>query len=78
MNMRYFSPLLAVALFTSATVAQAAVHRVYPGESIQGAIDAASSGDTILVEPGEYYEDATSRYGLRITTDNLRLIGKVK
>ena len=76
--MRYFSPLLAVALFATATAAQAAVHRVYPGESIQGAIDAASSGDTILVEPGMYYEDAASRYGLRITTDNLRLIGKVK
>lgn len=76
--MRYFSPLLAVALFATATAAQAAVHRVYPGESIQAAIDAASSGDTILVEPGEYYEDATSRYGLRISTDNLRLIGKVK
>jgi len=78
MNMNCFSTLLAVALFATATVAQAAVHRVYPGESIQAAIDVASPGDTIQVEPGEYYEDATSRYGLRITTDNLRLIGKVK
>ena len=77
-DMRRFSPLLAAAVFATATVAQAAVHKVYPGDSIQAAIDAASSGDTILVEPGEYYEDATSRYGLRITTDNLRLIGKVK
>lgn len=76
--MRYFSPLLAVALFATVTVAQAAVHKVYPGDSIQEAIDGASPGDTILVEPGEYYEDASSRYGLRITTDNLRLIGKVK
>ena len=76
--MRYFSPLLAVVLFATATATQAAVHKVYPGDSIQFAIDAASPGDTILVEPGEYFEDATSRYGLRITTDNLRLIGKVK
>ena len=75
---RYFSPLLAVALFASATVAEAAVHRVYPGESIQAAIDGAAPGDTVLVEPGLYKETDNGRYGLRITTDNLRLIGKVK
>ena len=78
MNKRWFSALCAVALFTTAATVQAAVHRVYQGGSIQSAIDAASPGDTILVEPGEYYEDASSRYGLRIATDNLRLIGKVK
>jgi parallel beta-helix repeat protein len=78
MNKRWFSALCAFALFTTAATVQAAVHRVYQGESIQSAIDAASPGDTILVEPGKYYEDASSRYGLRIATDNLRLIGKVK
>ena len=76
--MRYFSPLLAVVLFATATAAQAAVHKVYPGDSIQLAIDAASPGDTILVEPGTYQADPDSTYGLHITTDNLRLIGKVK
>ena len=75
---RCFTPLLAVALFATATVAHAKVHRVFPGESIQAAIDKASPGDTIMVEPGVYNEDPTSRYGLRIKTDNLRLIGKVK
>jgi parallel beta-helix repeat protein len=30
------------------------------------------------VEPGEYREISNGLYGLRITTDNLRLIGKVK
>jgi nitrous oxidase accessory protein NosD len=73
-----FHTLFAVAVFATATAAQAAVHRVYPGESIQAAIDIAAPGDTILVEPGIYHEDANSRFGLRITTDNLRLIGKVK
>jgi hypothetical protein len=77
MSTRCFSTLLAVALFATASTADAAVHRVFPGESIQAAIDAASPGDTILVEPGEY-ETGNAQFGLRITTDNLRLIGKVR
>ena len=44
-------------------------HVVRPGESIQGAIDAAQPGDTILVKPGEYAE------ALKITTDDLTLKG---
>ncbi len=78
MMKRYASPMLAAAVFMVATTAEAAIHRVFPNESIQAAIDAASPGDTILVEPGEYREDGNSRYGLRITTDKLRLIGKVR
>ncbi len=77
MSTRLFSVLIALAVFTTATTAEAAVHRVFPGESIQAAIDDASPGDTILVEPG-VYETENEQFGLRITTDNLRLIGKVK
>ncbi|MGB5325287.1 MAG: DUF1565 domain-containing protein, partial [Pseudomonadales bacterium] len=70
--------LLTIALLTCVATAQAAVHRVHPGESIQAAVDSAAPGDTILVEPGTYQEDPGNLYGLHITTENLRLIGKVK
>lgn len=87
MNLRRCYTLLCTALFaitamttaaiTVATSANAAVHVVSPGESIQAAIDAASPGDSIIVNPGTYQEDPNSLYGLHITTDNLRLIGKI-
>ncbi len=79
MNLRRcFCTLVGIALLAAASAADAKVHRVHSGESIQAAIDAASPGDTILVEPGTYQEDPASEYGLHITVDNLRLIGKVK
>ncbi len=79
MKKGFISAFLAGAVFVTATAAQAAVHRVYPGMSIQDVIDNdAESGDTILVEPGVYKAPADSTYGLHITKDNIRLIGKVK
>jgi len=38
------------------TVSGSTIHHVYPGESIQDAINSAQSGDTIIVHSGTYYE----------------------
>ena len=77
MKFRPYCVALGIAAMAISTAASATVHRVFPGQSIQASINGAKPGDTILVEPGVYKETGNGRYGLRISTANLRLIGKV-
>jgi hypothetical protein len=77
MKFRPYCVALGIAAMAVSTAASATVHRVFPGQSIQASINGAKPGDTILVEPGVYKETGNGRYGLRISTANLRLIGKV-
>jgi parallel beta-helix repeat protein len=58
---------------------------VHPGESIQAAVDAASSGDTIVVLPGTYHEagvpcptDASHTCAVVVTKPNISLVGAGK
>ncbi|NAT11024.1 hypothetical protein C4E22_05710 [ANME-1 cluster archaeon AG-394-G06] len=67
-----FVALFAVLVSLSIGTASAATLCVHPGESIQDAIDAASSSDTIEVYSGTYYEnvDVTKQLVLRrVNTD---------
>jgi len=65
--------LLAMAVTTSVAAASTEIYDVYAGDSIQEAVNAAVSGDTIVVHKGEYHES------VEITTDNITLegVGKV-
>jgi nitrous oxidase accessory protein NosD len=61
--------LAAGALIVAPTPALAATHVVHPGESIQAAVDAASPGDTVRVQPGTYHE------AVLVQTDGIFLRG---
>src|SRR5262245_33225799 len=79
--MRYAATLaLALAMPLSAA---AAVRHVGPGDSIQAAVDAASSGDTIVIAPGTYHEpgrpcptDPSHTCAVVVGTDDPTLVGQ--
>jgi len=66
---------LALTVVCAPIAATAAVHVVSPGESIQDAIDAASDGDVVKVNPGDYTETHGGVDAILITK-RLKLIAK--
>lgn len=72
MKNRFISLLFSVFIFiTGSGIGAAADIIVHNGESIQSAVDNATHGDTIIVEPGTYYENVTlSTYELVIMSQS--------
>ncbi|NAT10970.1 hypothetical protein C4E22_05415 [ANME-1 cluster archaeon AG-394-G06] len=65
-----FAVLIAMLAFLSfGSVSAAQQHYVNPGESIQGAIDNANAGDTIIVRDGTYTENITVYKRLTIQSE---------
>jgi len=67
---------LGLAILCAPVTASAKKTVLYSGDSIQGAVDAASPGDTIILMPGEYFGTDGARRAVRIKQDGIRLIGK--
>lgn len=59
-------PFLALAFVLAASAVQAASFVVWPGQSLQAAIDAAAAGDNITVQTGTYNENLTITKGIDI------------
>lgn len=72
MKNRFIALLLSLFIFiTGSGIGAAANITVHNGESIQAAVDNATHGDTILVEPGIYYENVTlSTYDMVIMSQS--------
>jgi len=69
--------VLGVAVVSAPEAATAASHKVFEGESIQAAIDAAAPGDAVIVYPGDYIGLGVGSAALRITK-SIKLIAKSK
>jgi parallel beta-helix repeat protein len=65
-----FAVLFAMLAFVSIGCASAATHYVNPDESIQAAVNAANSGDTIIVRDGTYTENINVYKRLTIFSEN--------
>lgn len=59
-------PFLALAFVLAASAVQAASFVVWPGQSLQAAINAAAAGDNITVQTGTYDENLTITKGIDI------------
>jgi parallel beta-helix repeat protein len=72
MNYRHILAGLCIFFFCVAVTAvtNAETHYVYPSESIQAAVDAASSGDTIFVYNGTYFENIVVDKSLILMGEN--------
>ena len=72
MKNRFIALLLSIFIFiTGSGIGAAAEIIVHNGESIQSAVNNATHGDTIIVEPGTYYENVTlSTYDLVIMSQS--------
>jgi len=66
---------IGLAILCAPAIAGAAQTVVYPGDSIQAAVDAASPGEKIVVMPGTYMETHGNSVAVRIKQDGIRLIG---
>ncbi|MGX4691347.1 right-handed parallel beta-helix repeat-containing protein [Streptomyces sp. JNUCC 63] len=75
MTKRHIALLLSTAALAASCVAAAPpisvprTHLVFPGQSIQKAVNSAKAGDTVLVSPGVYHES------VKVTTPGLTLSG---
>ena len=75
-SLRLFWVLLAVAVGVSCTTSLAVARTITVGSSgcnytsIQQAINASRSGDTVLVRPGTYYEFLVLRSGISVVADS--------
>ena len=58
-NDTFMNLVLMGAFMALQSTAQAATIDVYPGDSVDTAVDAASPGDTVRVHPGVYNEGLT-------------------
>ena len=65
-----FAFILAYLVIVNVGCASAATYYVNPGDSIQSAINAASSGDTIIVRDGTYTENINVNKLLTIRSEN--------
>jgi hypothetical protein len=64
-------------LFMASTASANKTIVLYPGDSIQEAVDAAPAGSRIVLMPGQYMETHGGRDAVRIKKDGIRLIGKI-